>query len=107
MSKILLPIVCLTVAATAAAESALPNPGFREWVDCVPWTSTDNTTALGQQPKDWTISNVIGINGLGKTQVGEKATGPFGSVAVKVANTPNSLLPTQTVPGYFTLGTTW
>lgn len=107
MSKILLPIVCLTVATTAAAESILPNPGFREWVDCVPWTSTDNTTALGQQPKDWTISNVIGINGLGKTQVGEMATGPFGSVAVKVANTPNSLLATQTVPGYFTLGTTW
>lgn len=107
MRKILLPIACLTVAATAVADSDLPNPGFKKWVNCVPWTSTGNTTPLGGQPEDWTISNVIGINGLGKTEVGQQAPGPFGSVAVKVANTPNSLLATQTVPGYFTLGTTW
>ncbi len=107
MSKILLPIVCLTVAASAAAESDLPNPGFREWVNCVPWTSTGNTTPLGGQPKSWTISNVIGIAGTGATEVGAQAPGPFGSVAVKITNTPNKIMPTQSVPGYFTLGTTW
>lgn len=105
MRKIYLTIGCVATALLASAQ--LPNPGFADWGECVPWTSTDNTKAQGTQPAGWTISNVIGINGVGATTVGAQAEGIDGASAVTVKNSPNSLLATQTVPGYFTLGTTW
>lgn len=105
MRKIYLTIGC--TAAALAASAQLPNPDFTDWVDCIPWTSTDNTKANGTQPKDWTISNVIGIGGLGATTVGEKVEITEGKNAVKVFNVANQFMPTQIVPGYFTLGTTW
>ena len=109
MRKIYLSLT-LAAAATGimpAAAQQLPNADFAKWVDCIPWTSNGNEKAQGTTPDDWTISNVIGIGGLGATSTGEKAEGIDGGNAVMVKNSPNSLLNTQTVPGYFTLGTTW
>ncbi len=103
-------LTTLAAAATGimpAAAQQLPNADFAKWVDCIPWTSNGNEKAQGTTPDDWTISNVIGIGGLGATSTGEKAEGIDGGNAVMVKNSPNSLLNTQTVPGYFTLGTTW
>lgn len=105
MKKIYLSL--LAVAATLSASAQLTNTDFAKWIDCVPWTSDGNTLAIGTTPEGWTISNVIGIKGTGKTQVGSQAEGINGGSAVKLANSSNSLMATQIVPGYLTLGTTW
>ena len=40
----------------------LPNNGFEEaWVDCIPWTSKNNSTKQGTQPTGWNISNTIWV----------------------------------------------
>lgn len=76
------------------------------WEDCIPWTSNNNTKAKGTQPIGWTISNVIGMNGTGATQVGYKETTSSNS-SVKLINTPNPYATSEIVPAYITLGTTW
>lgn len=76
------------------------------WEDCIPWTSNNNTKAKGTQPIGWTISNVIGMNGTGATQVGYKETTGSNS-SVKLINTPNPYASSEIVPAYITLGTTW
>ncbi len=106
MRKIYLSLACAALAAAPAfAADTLPNAHFSAWVDCVPWTSNGNTMVEGQTPEGWTISNVIGFNGMGKTEVGSKTEGPDGTNAVTVIN--KSIIMNQVVPGYFTLGTTW
>lgn len=113
------------VAPNLMAQTQIPNSDFEgEWVNCVPWTSTGNTkevtqsykneageseTVTGIMPKGWCISHVIGIGGAGATLVGRdvKAEGYQSGTAVKLTNSSNSLLPSQIVPGYMTLGTTW
>lgn len=93
---------------SAFAQQQLPNSDFEgEWVNCVPWTSSNNAKEKGTQPKGWCISHVIGIGGLGSTEVGSKVEGYNSTSAVEVKGTPNSLMSTQIVPGYMTLGTTW
>lgn len=104
--------ITLAAAALASisltAQEQLPNAGFEEgWGNCTPWTSNGNTKTQGTTPAPWTIAQVIGINGTGKTAVGEKAEGYESESAVKVYNSPNSLAASQIVPGYVTLGTTW
>lgn len=100
-------------AAIAQDEPQLPNADFEgEWATCKPWTSANDTKTIGQNPESWTISNVAGFKAsflgyMGATQVGEKAEGYESSSSVKVYNSPNSVVSSQTVPGYFTLGTTW
>lgn len=92
----------------ATAQQQLPNSGFEEeWINCVPWTSNGNSKDIGSTPSGWCISQVIGVSGLGKTEVGFKTEGYNSATAVELKNSPNSLLPTQTVPGYITLGKTW
>lgn len=93
----------------ATAQQQLPNSGFEtEWIKSIPWiTNNGNTKDKGTTPEGWCISNVIGINGLGATEVGTKDAGYNSNTAVKLTNSPNSLLSSQTVPGYITLGTTW
>lgn len=109
MKKQLLTLALLAVAGTAGAQQ-LPNGSFDEgdWVDCVPWTSGNNTSKYGTQPKSWKISNVIGYANQGKTIVGkEDAKGRTGK-AVCVYNSPNtSSSKGAIVPGYVTLGTPW
>ena len=93
----------------ATAQQQLPNSGFEtEWIKSIPWiTNNGNTKDKGTTPEGWCISNVIGINGLGATEVGTKDAGYNSNTAVKLTNSPNSFLSSQTVPGYITLGTTW
>ncbi len=90
-------------------DTQLPNAGFEEgWGDCIPWTSNNNVKAVGQTPAAWTIAHVAGINGaMGMTTVGGTAEGRNGGQAVIVKNSPNSIMKTQIVPGYVTLGTPW
>ncbi len=92
----------------ATAQQQLPNSGFEEeWVNCIPWTSNGNSKDIGSTPSGWCISQVIGVSGLGKTEVGFKTEGYNSATAVELKNSPNSLMSTQTVPGYITLGKTW
>lgn len=107
-NSILCSMVAGTIGFNAAAQQQLPNANFEgEWVDCVPWTTDNNTKAKGTNPSDWCISNVIGIGGLGSTQVGNKVEGYNSSSAVELKNTNNPIMTTQIVPGYMTLGTPW
>ena len=100
MQKIYLSLACAALAAAPAfAADTLPNASFEPWVDCVPWTYTGNTKVLGLTPQGWTISNVIGINGLGKTEVGSKTEGPDGTASVTLVNTPNHFKKDQIVTG--------
>lgn len=109
MRKIYLTLGCsLALLPAVAQDPQLPNNGFEEpFHDCIPWTSTDNTKTTGTTPTDWTISQVVGLNGLGATIVGEVAEGYESAQAVKVYNTANAFMPSQIVPGYVTFGTTW
>lgn len=103
-----LSLVCAAVASgILPAAAQLPDPAFATWVNCIPWTSTGNEKAEGTQPEGWTISNVIGIAGLGATTVGAEAEGIDGAKAVTLTNSPNPYMAAQIVPGYLTLGTTW
>lgn len=111
MTKFYSSLLAIALAIPAMAQQ-IPNSGFEEgWKDCTPWTSDGNTKPMpneGQTPENWTISHVIGFLGLGATKVGEKVPGYNESEsAVKLFNMPNEYMPTQVVPGYITLGTTW
>lgn len=109
MKKQLLTLALLAVAGTAGAQQ-LPNGSFEgKWVDCVPWTSANNTSQYGTQPKSWKISHVIGASNLGKTIVGEEVPGRSGSAVCvyNVTNKDSQKDPKAVVPGYVTLGTPW
>lgn len=102
----------LMVAASALTTNAqqLPNAGFEDgWGACKPWVPKNNAKETGTTPTPWTISQVggMGSGGTGDTVVGEKCDGYNSASAVKIYNSPNSILSSQTVPGYVTLGTTW
>lgn len=62
-------------------------------------------------PGAWCISHVMGMNGLGATVVGAKeltnGDEENPDYAVRLTNTPNPFMPTQVVPGYMTLGTSF
>ena len=95
----------LSCAAICGSAQQI-NGDFSTWEDCIPWTSKGNTRAQGTQPQGWTISNVIGINGLGAVTVGSQATDENRTI-VELINTPNPFKSDQIVPAYITLGTTW
>lgn len=109
MKKLYSILGCTLLALPVMAQdSQLPNSDFEgPWGDCTPWTSNGNTAVKGTTPQSWTISQVIGINGVGATIVGDSVEGYNSKSAVKVYNSPNSIMSTQIVPGYVTLGTTW
>lgn len=105
MKKLLLTLSVFAGIMTANAQQV--NGSFdNEWVDCIPWTSSNNTTAKGTQPDGWTISNVSGIGGVGATQVGHKITETTG-YSLQLINTANPFSSSQIVPAYITLGTPW
>ena len=106
MKKIFTLLFCL---ASLGASAQQVNGGFDEtWVDCVPWTSSNNTTKQGTQPVDWCVSNVIGMNGTGATTIASSSTGYNSSTySVTLTNTPNPYRESQIIPAYITLGTTW
>lgn len=70
------------------------------------WQIEDYTT-----PDAWCISHVMGMSGLGATVVGAKeltnGDEENPDYAVRLTNTPNPFMPTQVVPGYMTLGTSF
>lgn len=113
MKKLITAMLALAAIAPLSAQQ-LPNNGFEEpWVDCRPWTSANNTTVQGTTPKDWTASNVYAGSGLlasGNQTVAENVAGyNNSSSAIKVGSKSFTvpLYGKKTVPGYFTLGTTW
>ena len=72
------------------------------------WSATKYTIEDFITPSNWCIANVTGINGLGATVVGKKVTlNETPDYAVTLTNTANPMMPTQIVPGYMTLGTSW
>lgn len=62
-------------------------------------------------PGAWCISHVMGMNGLGATVVGApyltNGDEDNPDYAVRLTNTPNPFMPTQVVPAYMTLGTSF
>lgn len=112
---------------------ALSNYNFNDamrWEQSRPWDSTHgyfDWTALEDNdeywasskwqmdeyitPDAWCVSHVIGMNGIGATVVGApEMTNSDESnpdYAVRLTNTPNPFMPTQVVPGYMTLGTSF
>jgi len=108
----------MTISAIA---QQLPNGNFEgNWAPKAPWTSTGNEKAEYTDPFDenqptypilspegWTLSNVIGVEGLGATVTGSQCEGYNGGKGANLINTPNPLMATQIVPAYITLGTTW
>lgn len=112
---------------------ALSNYNFNDatrWEQSRPWDSThgyfDWTTLQDNDeywesskwqieeyttPSPWCISHVMGMSGLGATVVGAKeltnGDEENPDYAVRLTNTPNPFMPTQVVPGYMTLGTSF
>lgn len=105
---------CLLGGAQTGFAQQLPNNDFEgAWSEIVPWTSGGNTEAMEGvlTPGSWTISHVKGMSffgsWMGSTIVGEKVGDADTNTAARVYNSPNSVLTSQIVPGYITLGTTW
>lgn len=77
-----------------------------EYWESSKWQMEDYTT-----PDAWCISHVMGMSGLGATVVGAKeltnGDEENPEYAVRLTNTPNPFMPTQVVPGYMTLGTSF
>lgn len=112
---------------------ALSNYNFNDatrWAQSRPWDSTHgyfDWSALQDNdeywesskwqmedyitPDAWCISHVMGMNGLGATVVGAKeltnGDEENPDYAARLTNTPNPFMPTQVVPGYMTLGTSF
>lgn len=112
---------------------ALSNYNFNDamrWAQSRPWDSKNgyfDWTALEDNdeywasskwqmeeyitPDAWCVSHVMGMNGIGATVVGApEMTNSDESnpdYAVRLTNTPNPFMPTQVVPGYMTLGTSF
>lgn len=109
MKKIFTSLFAATAVALTVGAQQLPNNGFEEaWIDCVPWTSTGNTTAEGTTPTSWKVSNTVGtklgLSYVGKTSVAKKVAGYKSESAV---NLFNKSVAGQVIPGYFGLGTPW
>ena len=87
----------------------LPNNGFEEaWVDCIPWTSTNNTKAQGTTPPFWNVSNTIGTGSQGNTTISSSVKGLNSNGAVYIENKEITvLIVKKVIPGYFGLGTCW
>jgi len=111
MKKIYSLLFIAAAAATSfpAMAQQLPNAGFEEGQEaCIPWTSNNNTTKQGTNPKGWISGNTIGTGNLGKVTVISFVTGNNSETAVKATNTEyNAVVTKKTIPGYFALGTPW
>lgn len=135
MKKVYTVFSLVAAAGLSMAAQQLPNAGFEgEWEQSRPWNSVcgtdltmdDALEAMGtkpegsvNQPKGWTVSNVLGVvsertpeygggyGALGSTIVGTRVAGKDSESAVKLTNSPNPFMATQIVPAYITLGTSW
>lgn len=109
LTRLLAAFTLLLAPALPSLAQQLPNSSFEnDWVDCIPWTSGNNSKTKGQQPNPWTISHVIGMSGTGATEVGGKASEGYNSAtSVLLYGANNSVASSQIVPGFITLGTSW
>lgn len=123
MRKLLLAISATSLVSGSVMQAQqLPNANFDgAWVACNPWTTDPEAypdrwdpaiDVLGTEPEGWCMANVMGMYlgsfFMGSTQVGfPEEDGYEGSTAAKLVNSPNSVMESQIVPGYMTLGTTW
>lgn len=117
MKRIILGTSLATaLLASGQTETAvgLPNCDFDGgWRESIPWTSSGNSEPLqgASTPDGWTISHVMGTNfmnnWMGSTVLGEQISAGEGNTAVRLYNSPNSVMSDMTVPGFITLGTTW
>ena len=75
------------------------------------WTASGYTADDFYTPKGWCIANVTGLGGSGATVVGTpeqtNTDEDNPEFAVALTNTANPMMPSQIVPGYMTLGTSW
>lgn len=111
MKKIFTLLFCL---ASLGASAQQVNGGFDEtWVNCVPWTSANNTTKVGTQPQGWCISNVkttVTVEVGSQESTGQGDASPNYSVNltnVKSGINLGFVNLEQQVPAYMTLGTAW
>lgn len=113
MKKLYTSFLALAAMASASVSAQqLPNADFEgSWSKTTPYTGGASTEVDGVSPEHWTVAHVagfkLGSSWLGKTIVGEKAEGHNSSSAILVKNVPNSMVSSQKVPGYATLGTTF
>ena len=100
----------LAVCGVASMQAQQVNGDFNQpWVANTPWDSKNGyyTGVDFTQPAGWVVSNVSGISGLGATSVATREEVGADDYAVVIANSPNSLMSSQIIPGYMSLGTTW
>ena len=100
----------LAVCGMTLAQAQQVNGDFNQpWVANTPWDSKNGyyTGVDFTQPAGWVVSNVSGINGAGATSVATREEVGADDYAVVIANSPNSLMSSQIIPGYMSLGTTW
>lgn len=96
---------CAAMTVSAQQQFQIPNGDFEgEWVDCIPWTSKNNTKNFGTQPKSWHVSHVY--TGIINYKVAEEIN-EGNNKAIKLINNANSLIIEQNIPAYITLGTPW
>lgn len=105
----------LAVCGVASMQAQQVDGDFNQpWVQNNPWDSkngyhqwTGNTGDSYIQPAGWVVSSVSGMNGAGATNVATQEVVSDGDYAVVIANSPNSVMSSQIIPGYMSLGTTW
>lgn len=113
MKKLYTSFLALAVMTSVSASAQqLPNSDFEgSWSKTTPYTGGASTEVDGLSPEHWTVAHVagfkLGLSWLGKTIVGEQTEGHNSSSALLVKNVPNSMVSSQKVPGYATLGTTF
>lgn len=111
MKKLYTSFLALAVMASfSASAQQLPNSDFEgSWSKTTPYTGGSSKEVDGLSPEHWTVAHVVGFNFLGTwmgtTLVGDKTEGHNSGSALLVENVPNSVVKSQTVPGYATLGT--
>lgn len=111
MKKLYTSFLALAAMASASVSAQqLPNADFEgSWSKTTPYTGGASTEVDGLSPEHWTVAHVVGFNFLGTwmgtTLVGDKTEGHNSGSALLVENVPNSVVKSQTVPGYATLGT--
>lgn len=101
----------LAVCGVTLAQAQQVDGDFNQpWVQNTPWDS-ENGYYSGRadftQPVGWVVSSVSGMNGAGATNVATQEVVSDGDYAVVIANSPNSVMSSQIIPGYMSLGTTW
>lgn len=107
-----LMVIGLGLFASGMQAQQVQGDFDQAWVTCSPYTGGE-TKSIGTQPVGWTASNIAGYKLFGSMWLGatEVVKGVIGrneaGYAASMVNSPNTALPSQIVPAYLTLGTSW